>query len=125
MRLPIVLAFLIAFFNQMSGINAVLYFSPRIFELAGLGGSAAMLQSIGIGLVNLVFTLLGLWLIDRLGRKTVLLIGSFGFGVHARGCVCLLRFHDAAAAGLGLYDGGGDEGGLVGADRAEIGEMSP
>jgi len=78
-RLPIVLAFLIAFFNQMSGINAVLYFAPRIFELAGVGGSAAMLQSIGIGVTNLLFTLLGLWLIDRLGRRTLLLIGSFGY----------------------------------------------
>jgi sugar porter (SP) family MFS transporter len=79
LRVPIMLAFLIAFFNQMSGINAVLYFAPRIFELTGLGTHAALLQSVGVGVTNLVFTLLGLWLIDRLGRKTLLLIGSLGY----------------------------------------------
>ncbi len=76
---PILLAFLIAFFNQMSGINAILYFAPRIFELTGLATKAALLQSIGIGLTNLVFTFVGLWLIDRLGRRTLLYIGSFGY----------------------------------------------
>jgi SP family arabinose:H+ symporter-like MFS transporter len=79
LRVPIMLAFLIAFFNQMSGINAVLYFAPRILELAGLGTRAALLQSVGVGVTNLVFTLVGLWLIDRLGRKTLLLIGSLGY----------------------------------------------
>jgi MFS transporter, SP family, arabinose:H+ symporter len=76
---PILLAILIAFFNQLSGINAILYFAPRIFELTGLGAKAALLQSIGIGLTNLVFTFVGLWLIDRLGRRTLLYIGSFGY----------------------------------------------
>src|SRR5579872_4693609 len=79
LRKPILLAFLIAFFNQMSGINAILYFAPRIFELTGLGTKAALLQSVGIGLTNLVFTFVGLWLIDRLGRRTLLYIGSFGY----------------------------------------------
>jgi sugar porter (SP) family MFS transporter len=79
LRKPILLAILIAFFNQMSGINAILYFAPRIFELAGLAAKAALLQSIGIGLTNLVFTFVGLWLIDRLGRRTLLYIGSFGY----------------------------------------------
>jgi MFS transporter, SP family, arabinose:H+ symporter len=79
LRRPILLAFLIAFFNQMSGINAILYFAPRIFELTGLATKAALLQSIGIGLTNLVFTFVGLWLIDRLGRRTLLYIGSFGY----------------------------------------------
>jgi MFS transporter, SP family, arabinose:H+ symporter len=79
LRKPILLAILIAFFNQMSGINAILYFAPRIFELTGLAAKAALLQSIGIGLTNLVFTFVGLWLIDRLGRRTLLLIGSFGY----------------------------------------------
>ncbi len=79
LRIPIVLAFLIAFFNQMSGINAILYFAPRIFELTGLGAKAALLQSVGIGVTNLVFTFIGLWLIDRLGRRTLLYIGSFGY----------------------------------------------
>ena len=79
LRVPILLAFLIAFFNQLSGINAVLYFAPRIFEMTGLGEKAALLQSVGIGITNLIFTFVGLWLIDRLGRRTLLLIGSFGY----------------------------------------------
>ena len=79
LRKPITLAILIALFNQLSGINAILYFAPRIFELTGLGAKAALLQSIGIGLTNLVFTFIGLWLIDRLGRRTLLYIGSFGY----------------------------------------------
>src|SRR3954454_17167554 len=79
LRKPILLAFLIAFFNQLSGINAILYFAPRIFELTGLAAKAALLQSIGIGVTNLVFTFVGLWLIDRLGRRTLLYIGSFGY----------------------------------------------
>ena len=79
LRIPIFLAFLVAFFNQLSGINAVLYFAPRIFELTGLGEKAALLQSVGIGITNLIFTFVGLWLIDRLGRRTLLFIGSFGY----------------------------------------------
>ncbi len=79
LRVPILLAFLIAFFNQLSGINAVLYFAPRIFELTGLGEKAALLQSVGLGVTNLIFTFVGLWLIDRLGRRTLLFIGSFGY----------------------------------------------
>ena len=79
LRKPILLAILIAFFNQLSGINAILYFAPRIFELTGLGAKAALLQSIGIGITNLIFTFVGLWLIDRLGRRTLLMIGSFGY----------------------------------------------
>jgi sugar porter (SP) family MFS transporter len=79
LRVPIALAFLIAFFNQLSGINAILYFAPRIFEMTGLGASAAFLQSVGIGITNLIFTFVGLWLIDRLGRRTLLFVGSFGY----------------------------------------------
>ncbi len=79
LRKPILLAILIAFFNQLSGINAILYFAPRIFELTGLGAKAALLQSIGIGVTNLTFTFVGLWLIDRLGRRTLLYIGSLGY----------------------------------------------
>jgi MFS transporter, SP family, arabinose:H+ symporter len=79
LRKPILLAILIAFFNQLSGINAILYFAPRIFELTGLAAKTALLQSVGIGVTNLVFTFVGLWLIDRLGRRTLLYIGSFGY----------------------------------------------
>ncbi len=76
---PIFLAFCIAFFNQLSGINAFLYYAPRIFENAGLGSSAALLSSIGIGVTNMIFTLVGLSLIDRLGRKQLMYIGSIGY----------------------------------------------
>ncbi len=79
LRIPILLAVLIAFFNQLSGINAVLYFAPRIFELTGLGAKAALLQSVGIGVTNLIFTFVGLGLIDRLGRRTLLYVGSVGY----------------------------------------------
>ena len=78
-RFILKLAFLIAFFNQFSGINAFLYYAPRIFEEGGLGESTALLSSIGIGLINLIFTLIGINLIDRLGRKTLMYIGSIGY----------------------------------------------
>lgn len=76
---PILLAFLVAFFNQVSGINFIIYFAPRVFELAGLDASSALLSTAGIGLVNLVSTLLGMLLIDQLGRKQLLFIGSVGY----------------------------------------------
>jgi MFS transporter, SP family, arabinose:H+ symporter len=79
LRTPILLAFLVAFFNQLSGINAVLYFAPRIFTMAGLSEHAALLQSVGIGVVLLIFTSIGLWLIDRLGRRMLLIVGSYGY----------------------------------------------
>jgi len=79
LRVPICLAFFVAFFNQLSGINAILYFAPRIFELTGLGEKAALLQSVGIGITMLIFTFVGLGLIDRLGRRTLLYIGSYGY----------------------------------------------
>src|SRR5688500_2491429 len=75
-RTALLLAFFIAFFNQFSGINALLYYAPRIFEEAGLGGSSALLSSIGIGVVNVVFTLVGMALIDSLGRKQLMYMGS-------------------------------------------------
>jgi len=78
-RFPLILAFLIAFFNQFSGINAFLYYAPRIFEEAGLGESTALLSSIGIGITNLIFTLLGVALIDKLGRKQLMYMGSIGY----------------------------------------------
>jgi sugar porter (SP) family MFS transporter len=78
-RTPLLLAFFIALFNQLSGINAFLYYSPRIFQEAGLGESTALLSSIGIGAINLVFTLIGVFLIDKLGRKVLMYIGSVGY----------------------------------------------
>ncbi|WP_205502305.1 sugar porter family MFS transporter [Rufibacter psychrotolerans] len=76
--LPITLAVLFAFFNQVSGINAIIYYAPRIFEMVGLGQESALLSSAGIGLVNFLFTLLAMNVIDRFGRRTLMLIGSLG-----------------------------------------------
>lgn len=78
-RMLVVLAFLFAFFNQVSGINAVIYYAPRIFELAGLDAGSALFSSVGIGLVNLFATLVAMTLIDKLGRKTLMYIGSVGY----------------------------------------------
>jgi MFS transporter, SP family, arabinose:H+ symporter len=76
---PILLAFLLAFFNQASGINAIIYYAPRIFEMTGLGKSTSLLSTAGIGLINLVFTMIGLSLIDKFGRRFLMYIGSVGY----------------------------------------------
>ncbi|MDF2189607.1 sugar porter family MFS transporter [Paraflavitalea sp. CAU 1676] len=73
------LAFMVAFFNQWSGINFILYYAPEILERAGLASKESLLNSIAIGGTNLLFTFVGLYLIDRLGRKTLLVIGSIGY----------------------------------------------
>ncbi|GAA4442515.1 sugar porter family MFS transporter [Pontibacter saemangeumensis] len=75
---PVMLAVVFAVFNQVSGINAIIYYAPRIFEMTGLGKDASLLSSAGIGLINLIFTLIGLNLIDRVGRRVLMLIGSIG-----------------------------------------------
>ncbi|WP_075352325.1 sugar porter family MFS transporter [Algoriphagus marinus] len=74
-----ILAIMIAFFNQVSGINAIIYFAPRVFEMAGISTENALVSTIGIGIVNLLGTFLGLYLIDRIGRKKLMYIGSFGY----------------------------------------------
>ena len=76
---PIMLAILIAMFNQLSGINAILYYAPSIFRMAGAASESAMLQSVIIGFTNLVFTMLALAIIDHFGRKRLMLIGSVGY----------------------------------------------
>jgi sugar porter (SP) family MFS transporter len=76
---PIALAFLIALFNQFSGINAIIYFAPRLFEMAGIELSGALLASVGIGVTNLVFTIVGVLLIDRMGRRALMFVGSTGY----------------------------------------------
>jgi len=114
LRVPILLAFFIAFFNQLSGINAILYFAPRIFELTGLGAKESLSTSIWLGVTNLVFTFVGLYLIDRLGRRTLLYIGSFGYIASLGACawafftqaytlvpVCIVAFIAAHAVGQG------------------------
>ena len=77
-KTPIMLAVLFAVFNQVSGINAIIYYAPRIFEMTGLGKSSSLLSSAGIGLINLIFTLISMNLIDRYGRRTLMKIGSVG-----------------------------------------------
>lgn len=78
-KFPILLAFLLAFFNQLSGINFILYYAPEILEMAGLGAKESLFNSILIGVTNLIFTLIGMRLIDVLGRKQLMLIGSLGY----------------------------------------------
>ncbi|CAK7056359.1 MAG: D-xylose transporter [Bacteroides rodentium] len=75
---PLLIAFLISSFNQLTGINAILYYAPRIFELSGLFREGAMIQSVMIGLTNLIFTMLGMVLIDKVGRKRLIGFGSIG-----------------------------------------------
>ena len=77
-RAPVTLAMLFAIFNQVSGINAIIYYSPRIFEMTGLGKSSSLLSTAGLGMINFIFTLLAMNSIDRMGRRTLMLIGSFG-----------------------------------------------
>jgi sugar porter (SP) family MFS transporter len=77
-RTPVMLAMLFAMFNQFSGINAIIYYSPRIFEMTGLGKSSSLLSTAGLGVINFIFTLLAMNFIDKIGRKTLMTIGSFG-----------------------------------------------
>jgi sugar porter (SP) family MFS transporter len=78
-RKPILLAVAIAVFNQLSGINALMYYAPRIFGMAGFEEGSAMLSSVGVGLVNIVFTMTAMLIIDHFGRKKLMLLGSIGY----------------------------------------------
>jgi len=78
---PILYVVLLAMFNQLSGINAIMYYAPRIFEMTGLAKDTALLQAVSIGVTNMIFTLLAISLIDKFGRKTLLIIGSVGMVV--------------------------------------------
>lgn len=77
-KTPIILAMLFAFFNQVSGINAIIYYAPRIFEMAGLGAHSSLLSTVGIGLINFIFTLIAINFIDKIGRRVLMLVGSVG-----------------------------------------------
>ena len=90
-------AFVFAMFNQLSGINAVMYYAPDIFTTAGLGRSSALLSSVGVGVINVLFTLLGMNLIDRVGRRKLMYVGSFGY---------LISLTAVAAAFMSGYSGG-------------------
>jgi sugar porter (SP) family MFS transporter len=95
---PIFLAIAVGLFNQLSGINAILYYSNYIFASAGFSSTSAALQTVGIGLVNLLATFLGMSLIDKLGRKTLLLIGAAGMTVALLGVAAI--FHTQSHQGL-------------------------
>ena len=84
-KLPIFLAVTIGLFNQLSGINAILYYTPFIFEKAGYSQLSGSLQTVIIGLINLIATMLGMSLIDKIGRKTLLLVGSVGTAICLAG----------------------------------------
>jgi sugar porter (SP) family MFS transporter len=90
---PIFLAISVGLFNQLSGINAILYYSNYIFASAGFSSSSAALQTVGVGLVNLLATFLGMSLIDKLGRKTLLLIGAIGMTLALGGVATIFYTH--------------------------------
>jgi len=77
-KTPVIMAVLFAFFNQASGINAIIYYAPRIFEMAGLGAHSSLLSTVGIGAINFAFTLIAINFIDKIGRRVLMLIGSVG-----------------------------------------------
>lgn len=101
---PISLAVAIAAFNQLSGINAVIYYTPHIFKMAGAKTDSALLQSVIIGLMMLVFTLIALVVIDHFGRRRLMLIGSIGY-LLSLGTVTYAFFHGGAADGKWLLLG--------------------
>lgn len=98
---PLLLAFLLAFFNQLSGINAIIYFSNRVFEMGGLKENAAFLSSVGIGVVNFLFTVIGWSLIDRFGRRTLMYIGSAGYIISLT--LMALAFADIIHGGVPVF----------------------
>lgn len=93
MRVIVIIAFGLAFFQQITGINAIFYYAPTIFEQAGGSTDASFLQAIVVGLTNLVFTLVAIWLIDKLGRKPLLIIGTTAMAVALS--IATLAFNDA------------------------------
>ncbi len=96
---PILLAFMVASFNQLAGINAVLYYSGKIFAMAGAGQTSALGQSIVIGLTNLIFTTIGMSVIDHFGRRKLLLVGSAGLTVCLSATACAFWMSDQIAGG--------------------------
>ncbi|MDA0794606.1 MAG: sugar porter family MFS transporter [Bacteroidetes bacterium] len=98
-NVPILLAFFIAFFNQLSGINAVIYYSPRIFAETGMGESAALLSSVGVGVINLIATFIGIFLIDKMGRKFLMYLCSFGY-ILSLGLISLTFYTGFGAGSL-------------------------
>lgn len=98
---PIMLVVLFAFFNQVSGINAIIYYAPRIFEMTGLGDSAALISTTGIGVINLIFTMIGMLLIDRAGRRMLMIVGSLGLIVSL--ALVAMAFFTESFSGVPVY----------------------
>lgn len=103
-KLPITLAVLIALFNQFAGINAIIYYAPRVFELAGLGVQSSLLSTVGIGVVNFVFTLIAINFIDRVGRRILMFIGSIGLIVSL--AMVSYSFYMQDMGTIGFFSGG-------------------
>ncbi|SDJ83389.1 MFS transporter, sugar porter (SP) family [Catalinimonas alkaloidigena] len=101
-RLPITLAVLFAMFNQLSGINAIIYYAPRIFGMTGLGTESALLSTAGIGLINFLSTLLALNFIDRFGRRALMKIGSWGL-IATLGLVAYAFFTETFGYWVPIY----------------------
>ena len=97
-RFPIFLVIAIGMFNQLSGINAILYYLNSIFESAGFDRVSSDLQSVLIGLTNLLAVGLAMLVIDRLGRKILLLIGSVGTTACLLGVALIYSFHQYRSA---------------------------
>ena len=100
-KTSLVLAFLLAFFNQLSGINFILYYAPVILDNAGFASSDSLFSSIAIGGTNLIFTFVGLYLIDKMGRKSLMYIGSIGYIISL--AMVAYGFKTEAAAGFNLF----------------------
>lgn len=100
---PIFIAFLVAMFNQFSGINAILYYAPRIFELTGMSSADSMFQPVLIGITNGIFTFLGMMIIDKIGRKKLLIVGSIGMSVCLGLISRILFLQDFAGYGILIY----------------------
>lgn len=100
---PILTAMAIAMFNQLSGINAILYYAPRIFEMTGLSQNTALLQSIAIGVTNMIFTIIAMAIIDKVGRKMLMLIGSVGMVVSLGLVAQAFYFDNFTGYGIMIY----------------------
>jgi sugar porter (SP) family MFS transporter len=101
--LPVTLAVLFAVFNQLSGINAIIYYAPRVLEMTGLGKSTALLSTFGIGIVNFTFTLIAMSFIDRMGRRFLMTVGSFGLIISLALVSRAFYLQDFSGYGVTVY----------------------
>lgn len=95
-RKVILMAVAIAFFNQMSGINAILYYAPRVMKEAGASDSSAYLMSVAVGVMNLVATMTALTVIDKMGRRKLMLVGSIGYLVSLGFLTAVMFYYESA-----------------------------